>query len=113
VLLSLGSLQWCLLTAPIRRRALLWNGTHYVDKKLFLGFNATEQYNAHYVNTLIQNTTYALQQQVSIDEKIEVCLNTLEVALLAMGDEIQTIKLRQDLLSCRLPAYLYHCCSLQ
>jgi hypothetical protein len=71
--LSLGSLQWCLPTAPTWRSALLWNGTHYVDKKLeFWGFNATEQYNTHYVNTLTQNVTYALQQQVSIDEKIDV-----------------------------------------
>jgi hypothetical protein len=44
-----GSLQWCLPTASTWRSALLWNGTHYVDKKLeFLGFNATEQYNATY-----------------------------------------------------------------
>jgi hypothetical protein len=44
--------------------------------------------NAHYVNTLIQNTTYDPQQQESIDEKIDVCLNTLEEALLGMGDEL-------------------------
>jgi hypothetical protein len=45
--LCLGSLQWCFPIAPTWRSALLWNGTHYVDKKLeFLGFNATEQYNA-------------------------------------------------------------------
>jgi hypothetical protein len=47
VSLCLGSLQWCLPIAPTRRSTHLWNGTHYVDKKLeFLGFNATEQYNA-------------------------------------------------------------------
>jgi hypothetical protein len=45
--LCLDSLQWCFPTVPTWRSALLWNGTHYVDKKLeFLGFNATEQYNA-------------------------------------------------------------------
>jgi hypothetical protein len=49
------------------------------------------------VNTLTQITTYALQQAF-IDEKIDVCFNTLEVALLAMGDELQTIKFKQDLL---------------
>jgi hypothetical protein len=32
--------------------------------------------NAHYGNTLTQNATYTLQQQVSIDEKIDVLLNT-------------------------------------
>jgi hypothetical protein len=35
---------------------------------------------------------------VSIDEKIDVCLNTLVAALLTMGHELQTIKFRQDLL---------------
>jgi hypothetical protein len=45
--LCLGSLQWYLPIAPTWRSTVLWNGTHYVDKKLeFLGFNATEQYNA-------------------------------------------------------------------
>jgi hypothetical protein len=45
--LCLGSLQWCFPIAPTWRSALLWNGTHYVDKKLeFLGFSATEQFNA-------------------------------------------------------------------
>jgi hypothetical protein len=53
--------------------------------------------NAHYVNTLTQNVTYALQQQVSIDKNTDVHLNTLEVAHLALGDELQTIKFRQDL----------------
>jgi hypothetical protein len=45
-------------------------------------------HNAHYINTLTQDVTYVLQQQVSIDEKIDVCLNTLEPARLAMGDEL-------------------------
>jgi hypothetical protein len=27
--LCLGSLQWCLLTAPTGRSSLLWNGAHY------------------------------------------------------------------------------------
>jgi hypothetical protein len=49
--------------------------------------------NAHYVNTLTQNVTYTLQQ-VSIDEKIDVHLNTLKAALPAMGDELQTIKFK-------------------
>jgi hypothetical protein len=35
---------------------------------------------------------------VSVDEKTDILLNTLKVALLAMGDELQTIKFRQDLL---------------
>jgi hypothetical protein len=35
---------------------------------------------------------------VSRDEKLDVRLNTLEAALLAMGDELQTMKFRQDLL---------------
>jgi hypothetical protein len=83
--LSFGSLQWYLPTVPTWRSALLWNGTHYVDKKLFLGLNATEQYNAHYVDTLTQNTAYTLQQHVSIDDKIDVCLNTLEVAQVVWG----------------------------
>jgi hypothetical protein len=54
--------------------------------------------NAHCVSTLTQNVIYALQQQVSIDEKTDVCLNTMEAALLAMGNELQTIKFRQALL---------------
>jgi hypothetical protein len=67
--------------------------------------------NAHYVNTLTQNVTYALQQQVSIDEKIDVRLNTLETALLARttNHKIQT----GPPMSCGLPAHLYPCCSLQ
>jgi hypothetical protein len=45
--LCLSSLQWCFPIVPTWRSALLWNGTHYVDKKLeFLDFSATEQYNA-------------------------------------------------------------------
>jgi hypothetical protein len=54
--------------------------------------------NAHYINTLTQNVTYALQQQVAIDEKIGICLNSLEAALLAMGDEVQMLKFHQNLL---------------
>jgi hypothetical protein len=54
--------------------------------------------NAHYVNTLTQNVTYTLQKQLSIDEKIDVYLNTLEVALHAMEDELQTTKFRWDLI---------------
>jgi hypothetical protein len=41
--------------------------------------------NAHYVNTLTQNVSYAFQQQVAVDEKIDIRLNSLEAALLAMG----------------------------
>jgi hypothetical protein len=51
---------------------------------------------AHYVNTLTQNISYAFQQQVAIDEKIVICLNSLEAALLAMGDEVHAVKFRQD-----------------
>jgi hypothetical protein len=47
---------------------------------------------------LTQNVSYAFQQQVAIDEKIDIRLNSLEAALLAMGDEIQMLKFRQDLL---------------
>jgi hypothetical protein len=55
--------------------------------------------NAHYVNILTQNvTTYAPLEQVSISEKTDVCLNTLEAAFLAMADELRTIQFRQDLL---------------
>jgi hypothetical protein len=54
--------------------------------------------NAHYVNTLTQNISYAFQQQVYIDEKIDIHLNSLEAALLAMGDEVQMLQFRQDLL---------------
>jgi hypothetical protein len=35
---------------------------------------------------------------VSRDEKVDLHLNTMEVALLTMGDELRTIKFRQDLL---------------
>jgi hypothetical protein len=51
--------------------------------------------NAHYINTLTQNVSYALQQQV---EKIDIHLNSLEPALVAMGDEVQMLKFHQDLL---------------
>jgi hypothetical protein len=54
--------------------------------------------NAHYINTLTQNVSYAFQQQVTIDEKDDIHLNSLEAALLAMGDEVQTLKFHQDLL---------------
>jgi hypothetical protein len=54
--------------------------------------------NAHYVNTLTQNVSYAFQQQVAIDEKIDIHLNSLEAALLAMGDEVQMLKFHQVLL---------------
>jgi hypothetical protein len=54
--------------------------------------------NAHYINTLTQNVSYASQQQVAKDEKIDICLNFLETALLAMGDEVQMLKFLQDLL---------------
>jgi hypothetical protein len=54
--------------------------------------------NAHYINTLTQNVSYAFQQQVAIDEKIDTHLNSLEAALLAMGDEAQMLKFHQDLL---------------
>jgi hypothetical protein len=54
--------------------------------------------NAHYINTLTQNVSYAFQQQVAVDEKIDICLNSLEAALLAMGDEVQMLKFHQDLL---------------
>jgi hypothetical protein len=54
--------------------------------------------NAHYINTLTQNVSYAFQQQVAIDEKIDIRLNSLEAALLAMGDEVQMLKFHQDLL---------------
>jgi hypothetical protein len=47
--------------------------------------------NAHYINTVTQNVSYAFQQ-VAIDEKIDICLNSLETALLAMGDEVQMLK---------------------
>jgi hypothetical protein len=53
--------------------------------------------NTHYVNTLTQNVSYAFQQ-VGIDEKIDIHLNSLEAALVAMGDEVQTLKFHQDLL---------------
>jgi hypothetical protein len=54
--------------------------------------------NVHYVITLTQNVSYAFQQQVAIDEKIDICLNSLEAALVAMVDEVQMLKCCQDLL---------------
>jgi hypothetical protein len=38
--------------------------------------------NAHYINTLTQNVSYAFQQ-VAIDEKIDIHLNSLQAALQA------------------------------
>jgi hypothetical protein len=63
--------------------------------------------NVHYVITLTQNVSHAFQQQVAIDEKIDICLSSLEAALLAMGDEVQMLKYHQDLL-CR--AGFQHIC---
>jgi hypothetical protein len=60
--------------------------------------------NSHYINTLIWNVTYTLQQQMFIYEKIDVHLNTLEVALLTMGDELQTKIQTGPVMSCRLPS---------
>jgi hypothetical protein len=54
--------------------------------------------NAHYVNTLTQNVSYAFRKQVAIVKKTDICLNILEGALLVMGDDVQTLKVRQDLL---------------
>jgi hypothetical protein len=54
--------------------------------------------NAHYVNTLMPNVSYAFQQQFATDEKIDIHLNSLEAALLAIGDEVQMLKHHQDLL---------------
>jgi hypothetical protein len=53
--------------------------------------------NTHYINTLTQTVSYAFQQ-VAIDEKIDIRLNSLEAAFLAVGDEVQTLKFHQDLL---------------
>jgi hypothetical protein len=53
--------------------------------------------NAHYINTLTQNVSYAFQKQVDVDEKIDIHLNSLEAALLAMGDEAQMQKFHQNL----------------
>jgi hypothetical protein len=47
---------------------------------------------------LTKNVNYALQQQVAIDEEIDIRLNSLEAALLAMGDEIQMLQFHQGLL---------------
>jgi hypothetical protein len=48
--------------------------------------------NVHYISTSTQNVSYVIQQQVVIDEKLDTCLNSLEAALLAMGDEVNTLK---------------------
>jgi hypothetical protein len=63
--------------------------------------------NAHYIITLTRNNSYAFQQHVAIDEKIDICLNSLEAALVAMADEVQMLKCCQDLL-CR--AGFQHIC---
>jgi hypothetical protein len=52
---------------------------------------------AHYINTLTQNVSYIFQQ-VAINEKIYICLNSLEAVLVAMGDEVQMLKFPQELL---------------
>jgi hypothetical protein len=45
--ICLGNLPYCLPLMPIWKSALLWNGTQFLEKNLeFLGFNATEPYNA-------------------------------------------------------------------
>jgi hypothetical protein len=67
--------------------------------------------NAHCVNTLKQNVSYAFQQQVSIDEEIDICLNSLETALVTMGDEVQMLKFQQDLLY--QAAFQHICVTLQ
>jgi hypothetical protein len=36
---------------------------------------------------------------VAIDKKTNIHLNTMEAALLVMGDEVQTLKFRQELLT--------------
>jgi hypothetical protein len=59
----LGNLPYCLPFTPIWKSALLWNGTQFLDEKL-----------------------------VAIDEKLDTCLNSPEAALLAMGDEVNTLK---------------------
>jgi hypothetical protein len=64
--------------------------------------------NAHYINTLTQNVSYAFQQQVTRDEKIDIHLNSLEAALPTMGDEVQMLNFQQDLL-CHAGFQTYLC----
>jgi hypothetical protein len=53
--------------------------------------------NSHYVKTLTQNVSYA-SQPMAIDKKTDIPLNILEATLRVMGDEVQTLKFRQELL---------------
>jgi hypothetical protein len=53
--------------------------------------------NAHYVKTLTQNVSCA-SQPVAVNKKTDIPLNNLEATLLVMGDEVQTLQFRQELL---------------
>jgi hypothetical protein len=65
--------------------------------------------NTHYINTLTQTVSYAFQQQVAIDEKIDICLNSLEAALLPMGDEVRMLNSIKIHYAMQLPPYLCYC----
>jgi hypothetical protein len=54
--------------------------------------------NAHYVNNLTKNVTYALEAQMRIDDKRDVCLNILEAAVITLGNELDAMKYQQGLL---------------
>jgi hypothetical protein len=53
---------------------------------------------AHYVKNLTKNVTYALEAQVQIDDKMDVCLNILEAVVITLGYEFDVIKCWQGLL---------------
>jgi hypothetical protein len=54
--------------------------------------------NAYYVNNLTKNVTYALEAQVQIDDKMDVCLIILEAIVITLGNELDAIKYQQGLL---------------
>jgi hypothetical protein len=47
---------------------------------------------------LTKNVSYALEAQVQIDDKMNVCFNILEAVVIILGNELDALKYQQELL---------------
>lgn len=62
---------------------------------------------ANFLNNSAQNTSKALHNQINIDERIETELNTLQVAVINIGNEFSVLKFKERL-KCHC-SYKYVC----
>lgn len=56
----------------------------------------TEIYTAHVVNDMQKKITMALSEQHIIDKKLEARINALEVVVLALGQDLASLKTHMD-----------------